>query len=120
MEIDEEDLQREGAATHLEYLRGGVSQKYIPSIAKDRKGDEFLRLVKGSMSVAQYEAKFTQLPRYGPQYISAKKDKAKPFQKGLTPLIQQHVATLMMSGMVNWSVELWLSRRLWVCLLQTW
>lgn len=35
--------------------------KYIPSIAKELKADEFLQLVQGSLSVAQYEAQFMQL-----------------------------------------------------------
>ena len=38
---------------------------------------EFINLVQGSMTVAQYEAKFTSLSRFAGVFVSMEEDKAK-------------------------------------------
>ena len=44
---------------------------------------EFIELVQGSKTVAQYEAEFTALAKYAPDLISIKEKKASKFQRGL-------------------------------------
>ncbi|XP_074328353.1 uncharacterized protein LOC141666257 [Apium graveolens] len=44
---------------------------------------EFLELKQGDRSVAQYEAKFTQLARFVPNYVRSEAQKARRFQQGL-------------------------------------
>ncbi|XP_028106246.1 uncharacterized protein LOC114305360 [Camellia sinensis] len=40
--------------------------KYFPQCFRDRKVSEFQELKRGKMSVAEYEAKFTELARFAP------------------------------------------------------
>ncbi|XP_038895853.1 uncharacterized protein LOC120084022 [Benincasa hispida] len=42
-------------------FRKAFEDKYYPSSFRDAKRDEFLRLTQGTMSVAEYEQKFTEL-----------------------------------------------------------
>ncbi|KAK1384046.1 hypothetical protein POM88_021781 [Heracleum sosnowskyi] len=41
------------------------------------------KLKQGSMTVSQYETKFTELSRFVPTYVDTEKKKAKRFQQGL-------------------------------------
>ena len=40
---------------------------------------EFVRLEQGDLTVAQYEAKFTELSRFSPQLIAIEEEKALKF-----------------------------------------
>ena len=44
---------------------------------------EFINLVQWSMTVAQYEAKFTSLSRFTRDFGSTEEEKAKQFMRGL-------------------------------------
>lgn len=59
-----------------------------------QKALDFLQLVQGSMTVAQYEAKFTSLSRYAPYLISTEPAKAKKFENGLRMNIRSQVSIL--------------------------
>ncbi|XP_042033555.1 uncharacterized protein LOC121780096 [Salvia splendens] len=48
------------------------SDKYMPPVYRDEKQREFLSLKQGSISVADYEVKFTQLSRYASQLYEQK------------------------------------------------
>ena len=58
-------------------------EKYIPRTLRDRKGDEFLSLEKGRMSVTAYEAKFRALSRYATQLCFSPQERIRRFVKGL-------------------------------------
>ncbi|XP_074342767.1 uncharacterized protein LOC141680439 [Apium graveolens] len=53
---------------------------------------KFLELKQGNMSVAEYEAKFTELSRFVPYHVNTDEKKAKRFQQGLKPYIQNRIA----------------------------
>ena len=44
---------------------------------------EFIELVQGSKTVAQYETEFISLARYEPKLVTPEDKKANMFQKGL-------------------------------------
>lgn len=67
-------------------------KKYVPNVAKDKKAKEFARLVQGQMLMADYEAKFIDLSRYAPHVVASAREKARKFQEGLTPYIQNRLA----------------------------
>ncbi|GFZ13156.1 hypothetical protein Acr_23g0015410 [Actinidia rufa] len=46
----------------------------------------------GSMTVAQYEAKFTSLSRFAKAFVSTEEEKAKQFMRGLRPSIRNKIA----------------------------
>ena len=52
-------------ATWKEFL-DTFNEKYFPKTIWEHKELDFLQLVQGSLTVAQYEAKFASLSRYAP------------------------------------------------------
>ena len=56
---------------------------YCPTWVKEQKVYEFIKLVQGTKTVAQYEAEFTTLSRYAPKLVSTEAEKAVKFQRGL-------------------------------------
>ena len=57
---------------------------------------EFLELKQGNRSVTEYEAKFMELARIAPEYISSEAQRAKWFQQGLKPEIRSGVVALQL------------------------
>ncbi|XP_028103157.1 uncharacterized protein LOC114302340 [Camellia sinensis] len=57
--------------------------KYFPQCFWDRKVSEFQELKQGRMSVAEYEAKFTELARFTPHMVDTDYKKAQKFEDGL-------------------------------------
>ncbi|XP_022158637.1 uncharacterized protein LOC111025088 [Momordica charantia] len=56
---------------------------YYPETVKDTKEAEFLHLAQGTLTVAQYERKFTELSRFALEFIPTEAIKIKRFVKGL-------------------------------------
>ena len=56
---------------------------YFPVTVKNEKRAEFLRLTQRSLTVPQYERKFTELSRFGMQYIPTEQLKIDKFIDGL-------------------------------------
>ena len=67
--------------------------QYFTERFRDKQATNFDRLVQGSMGVAQYEAKFTELSRFAPHLVSTKALRVKKFRKGLNFKIRQHLTT---------------------------
>ena len=59
----------------------------MPQSYHDRKENEFLFLKQGSMTVLEYERRFSQLSRYARHLVDHEWKKAKHFEKGLHPEI---------------------------------
>ncbi|XP_074356570.1 uncharacterized protein LOC141696310 [Apium graveolens] len=57
---------------------------------------EFLEVEQGEKSVAEYEAKFTELARLAPGYVNTEIQKARRFQQGLNPEVRSGVVTLQL------------------------
>ena len=55
---------------------------------------EFVRLEQRDLTVAQYEAKFTELSRFAPQFIAIEEEKALKFQDGLKPYLKNKISIL--------------------------
>ena len=53
--------------------------KFFPAFAKHAKAREFLELKQGNMTVLEYVAKFTELARFGDDYVA----KVRKFKDGL-------------------------------------
>ncbi|XP_063946164.1 uncharacterized protein LOC108194850 [Daucus carota subsp. sativus] len=69
-------------------------EKYFPKHLENQMELKFLELKQGNMSVAEYEAKFTELSRFVPHQVDTDEKKARRFQQGLKPWIQNRVAVL--------------------------
>ena len=60
----------------------------------DQMEMKFLELKQGNMSVLEYEARFTELSRFAPNYVDTERKKAKRFQQGLKSWICSKLAIL--------------------------
>jgi len=74
-------------------FKNELLNKYFPEDLRNKKEAEFLNLKQGSMSVAEYAAKYEELSRFCP-YIKAKDamvSKCVKFENGLRPEIYQYI-----------------------------
>ncbi|XP_040363886.1 uncharacterized protein LOC121049795 [Rosa chinensis] len=58
-------------------------EHFYPRSFHDAKLAEFLKLVQGTMTVAQYEHRFIELSRYAPLLVANEEDKCRRFVDGL-------------------------------------
>ncbi|XP_028064345.1 uncharacterized protein LOC114267504 isoform X2 [Camellia sinensis] len=59
-------------------------EKYFPQCFQDRKVSEFQEHKYGNMSIAEYEAKFTELAQFAPHMVDTNYKKVQKFEGGLT------------------------------------
>ncbi|KAA0061627.1 putative polyprotein [Cucumis melo var. makuwa] len=78
-------LARRSDARALDWqtFRGIFEDKYYPSTYCEAKKDEFLGLKQGSLSVAEYERKYTELSRYADVIVASESDRCRRFERGL-------------------------------------
>ena len=55
----------------------------MPKIYRDEKQREFLNLRQKTMTVAEYEVRFTQLSHYAPMMVATENDRCRRFEEGL-------------------------------------
>ena len=63
-------------------------RKFIPTHVRERKLREFQTLVQGSMTVSQYEGRFTQLSRFAEVLLTSEAERVRRFVDGLSEEIQ--------------------------------
>ena len=86
-------LEDQGPITWRQF-REAFYKKYFPDSVRRQKVGEFIRLEQGDMTVAQYEAKFTELSRFSPQLIATEEEKALKFQDGLKPYLKNKISIM--------------------------
>ncbi|MQL88967.1 hypothetical protein Taro_021536, partial [Colocasia esculenta] len=62
--------------------------KFVPEHVQDRMEQEFLSLTQGSMTVLEYEARFSELSKYAPHVVADERRKTKTFVMGLKPSLR--------------------------------
>ncbi|GFS43664.1 hypothetical protein Acr_00g0086290 [Actinidia rufa] len=82
----------EVVAKKWEPFKKAFLDQYFTDTAKEALRMEFINLVQGSMTVAQYEAKFTSLSRFAKAFVSTEEEKVKQFMRGLRPFIRNKIA----------------------------
>ncbi|KAA0060484.1 Gag protease polyprotein-like protein [Cucumis melo var. makuwa] len=65
--------------------------KFYPRSFRDAKRNEFLRLTQGSMTIAEYEKKYTELSMYATRVIEDEVERCKRFEEGLREEIRTPV-----------------------------
>ena len=55
---------------------------------------EFVCLEQGDLTVAQYEAKFTELSCFAPQLIATKEERTLKFRDGLKPYLKNKISIM--------------------------
>ncbi|KAL3721884.1 hypothetical protein ACJRO7_034259 [Eucalyptus globulus] len=70
------------------------NDKYFSEAAREVKMVEFQRLCQGTMTVDQYEAKFTELSRYAPELVENPVNRVRRFRDGLRPELRSSLILL--------------------------
>ena len=73
--------------------------KYFPAIARYVKAQEFLELKQGTKTVMEYVARFTELARFGDDYVAIDMVKVKRFENGLKFSIWGKIVGLRLQDM---------------------
>ena len=68
--------------------------KYFSATARHAKAQEFLELRQGTMTVMEYMARFTELARFGDDYVATNMAKVKRFENGLKLSIRGKIVGL--------------------------
>ena len=86
------------AMTWAEF-HGLFVSKYFPATARHAKAQEFLKLRQGMMTVMEYMARFTELARFGDDYVATDMAKVRRFENGLKLSIRGKIMGLRLQGM---------------------
>ena len=70
------------------------TNKFVPSSYRDAKAEEFFRLEQGTLSVIDYERRFSELIRHVPFIRDDEVSKTKRFAVGLSPAIRTTIASI--------------------------
>ena len=73
--------------------------KYFPASARHAKAREVLELKQGSMAMLEYVAKFTQLVRFGDDYVATDMAKVRKFENGLKLSIRGKIVGFLLQDM---------------------
>ncbi|XP_028080767.1 uncharacterized protein LOC114282313 [Camellia sinensis] len=76
-------------------------EKYFPQCVRDHKVIEFEQLKQGTRTVAEYEAKFTELAGYVPHMVDTEYKKARKFEGGLDVEVLDRVNVLKLEKYVD-------------------
>ena len=68
--------------------------KFYPTVYKDQKIEEFFKLKQGTMSVIDYEKKFSKLVRHVPLFCDHEVQKSKRFVVGLRKEVKSILASV--------------------------
>ena len=80
-------------------FHGLFMSKYFPSTAKHAKALEFLELRQGTMTVIEYMPRFTELARFGDDYVATDMAKVRRFENGLKLSIRGKIVGLRLQDM---------------------
>ncbi|XP_028055936.1 uncharacterized protein LOC114260078 [Camellia sinensis] len=86
-------LEKEDIVTWVRFLEV-FYEKYFPDSLWEQKVSEFIHLRQGTMTVAEYESKFTQLVRFATYVIPTEARKVRKFEAGLDPEIKDRLEVL--------------------------
>ena len=73
--------------------------KYFPATARHDKAQEFLEPRQGTMTVMEYMARFTELARFGDDYVATDMAKVSIFENGLKLSIRSKIVGLRLQDM---------------------
>ena len=73
--------------------------KYFPATVRHPKAQEFLELRQGTMTMMQYVARFTELARFGDDYLATDMAKVRRFKNGVKFSIRGKIMGLHLQDM---------------------
>ena len=82
-----------------EEFREPFMGKFFPASSRHKKAREFLEMKQGTMIVLEYVANFTELARFGDDYVVLDMAKVRTFEDGLKLSIRGKVVGLLLQDM---------------------
>ena len=73
--------------------------KFFLASSRHAKAREFLELKQGTMTVLKYVANFTELARFGDDYVASDMAKVRKFEDGLKLSIRGKIVGLLLQDM---------------------
>ena len=92
-------VSRDSETVTWEEFREIFMDKFFPASARHAKVREFFELKQGSMTVLEYVAKFTELARFGDDYVATDMAKVRKFEDGLKLSIQGKIVGFLLQDM---------------------
>ena len=86
--ITEEKWNQKDRPHNWDEFLGEFRKKYISVVLREKREEEFVYLKQRTMSVMEYEEKFTRLSKYAPEMVNTEAKRRRRFQQGLTVEIQ--------------------------------
>ena len=80
-------------------FHGLFMSKYFPATARHAKAQEFLELRQETMTVMEYMARFTELARFGDDYVATDMAKVRRFENELKLSIWGKIVGLRLQDM---------------------
>ncbi|KAK2995852.1 hypothetical protein RJ640_015812 [Escallonia rubra] len=77
-----------------ELFKTEFNKNYIPRSVKLKREAEFLNFEQGNLTVQQYVTKFTSLAKHDSYLVEGEDMRARKFQDGLKPEIQEKISIL--------------------------
>ena len=66
-------------------------ERHFPSVIRDRKNLEFIKLIQDNMTVSEYEVKFIALSRFASDMVKDEERRCRRFEGGLNLSIKPYV-----------------------------
>ncbi|XP_027151330.1 uncharacterized protein LOC113751499 [Coffea eugenioides] len=73
------------------------NEKFLPPLIQEKREDEFIKLRQGTLSVAEYEGKFTKFSKYAPELVTNERKRIMCFVQGLNVEIWEGLAAAQIS-----------------------
>nr|XP_027096018.1 uncharacterized protein LOC113715913 [Coffea arabica] len=73
------------------------NEKFLPPLIQEKQEDEFIKLRQGTLSVAEYEGKFTKLSKYALELVTNERKRIRHFVQCLNVEIQESLAAAQIS-----------------------
>ncbi|XP_038975808.1 uncharacterized protein LOC120106826 [Phoenix dactylifera] len=87
----EHKFEHDGEPLNWDKFRKAFYDKYFPRSVKPQKEQEFIHLKQRGMTVAEYEAKFTELAKFVLKLVEDEQDRVHKFEMGLKTEIRKQV-----------------------------
>ncbi|XP_038974723.1 uncharacterized protein LOC120105985 [Phoenix dactylifera] len=87
----EHKFEHDGEPLTWDKFRKAFYDKYFPRSVRTQKEQEFIHLKQRGMTVAEYEAKFTELAKFVPKLVEDEQDRVHKFEMGLKTEIRKQV-----------------------------
>ncbi|XP_027169479.1 uncharacterized protein LOC113769212 [Coffea eugenioides] len=99
LEVAENWLERmTNIFSALDYIENReFNEKFLPPLIQEKREDEFIKLRQGTLSVAEYEGKFTKLSKYAPELVTNEQKRIRRFVQELNVEIQEGLAVVQIS-----------------------